>query len=78
MAKKMQSFTKKNGLLDRKVVQQRLTATLTELREYYGGEEALLESELQKVRNNELGVLADLKVLMWARGQLEVYADFQD
>lgn len=78
MQHKNQSFTRKDGLLNRKSVQHRLAGVLKQLREYYGGEEALLEAELLKIRNTEPGVLGDLKVLMWARGQLEVYVEYKD
>ena len=78
MQHKNQPFVKKDGLLNRKAVQKKLNGVLAKLREYYESEEELLEAELRKVRNGEQGVLGDLKVLMWARGQLEVYVEYKD
>ncbi len=80
MAKKekLEPITNKEKLLDRKAVQARLKKVLKELREFYGGEEHLLDAEVEKLRAQEPGVLGDLKALMWARGELEVYQAFRD
>jgi hypothetical protein len=78
MPKKPKPIINKKRLLDRKAVQERLTSVLTKLGDYYGGEEHILDKEVQRQQNMEPGVLGDLKALMWARGQLEVYQEFQD